>query len=233
MVFVRDRRDGMKHIVVINPNTSAATTAMMTDLVRGVLPANVSVEGMTAVSGVPMILNPAPLEASVAGVLDMGIAAARNADGLIVCAFGDPGLEPLRNSVGIPVVGLCEASMIEAAAGGRRFGIATVTPDLIDSFAQKAESLGLAERFTGTRLTDGDPQQLASEPDRLREALAIAVRQSLDRDGADVVIIGGGPLGRAAAALREQLSAPIIAPIASASALLLRLMMEADDAAGA
>ncbi|PYE42911.1 Asp/Glu/hydantoin racemase [Rhizobium sp. PP-F2F-G20b] len=218
----------MKHIVVINPNTSAATTVMMTDLVRVALPPHVSAEGMTAGVGVPMILDPVQLEASVAGVVDMGVSAAKAADGLIVCAFGDPGLEALRSRIDIPVVGICEASMLEAAAGGRRFGIATVTPGLVGSFAEKAAALGLADRFTGTRLTSGDPMHLAGHPDRLIEALAFAVRQSLEYDGADVVIIGGGPLGRAASELQRQLSAPVMAPIASAVALLLARMAEAD-----
>ncbi|SES39498.1 aspartate/glutamate racemase family protein [Rhizobium sp. NFR03] len=218
----------MKHIVVINPNTSAVTTAMMTDLVRACLPPEVTASGMTASVGVPMILDPAQLEASVAGVVDMGLSAASSADGLIICAFGDPGIETLRQGVDIPVAGLCEASMLEASAGGRRFGIATVTPELVGSFAEKAASLGLSDRFTGTRLTPGDPLRLTGDPDRLNEALAIAVRQSLELDGADVVIIGGGPLGRAAAALQQQVSAPVIAPIASAVAFLLARMAEAD-----
>ncbi len=218
----------MQHIVVINPNTSAATTAMMTDLVRAVLPAHVSADGMTARVGVPMIVDPVQLEASVAGVVEMGLSAAKTADGLIVCAFGDPGLDALRSRINIPVVGICEASMLEAAAGGRRFGIATVTPDLVGSFADKAAALGLADRFTGTRLTRGDPLHLTGDPERLYAALAIAVRQSLDQDGAEAVIIGGGPLGRAASELQRHVSAPVIAPIASAAALLLARMAEAD-----
>lgn len=214
----------MKKIIVINPNISQTTTAMMTDLVRQLLPVGVSAEGVTAAVGVPMILNSAELAASAEGVVQLGLAAAADADGIIVSAFGDPGLEQLREMVGIPVVGICEASMLEATAGGRRFGIATVTPDLVESFAAKAEGLGIAALFTGTRLTNGDPIVLASSPDRLQAALAIAVRECLELDGADVVIIGGGPLGRAAADLRQHLSAPVIAPIESAVRLLMRQM---------
>jgi Asp/Glu/hydantoin racemase len=230
-------RDSMKHIVVINPNTSVETTAMMTDLVRealqtlpfstmGPASAGITVEGLTAVRGVPMICDPQALDASVAGVVAMGRAAAARADGIIVCAFGDPGLEALRGELDIPVVGICEASMLEAAAGGRRFGIATVTPDLVASFGEKAAQLGLSAQYAGTRLTAGDPVTLAGDPARLTAALATAVRQSLTLDRADVVIIGGGPLGKAAAALQQALLAPVIAPISSAVAdVLARLAL--------
>lgn len=216
----RTERD-MTHITLINPNTSQATTVMMTEIARKYLPKKFSVEGVTAMRGVSMILNGEELAAAAGGVVEMGLAAAESSDGLIVSAFGDPGLERLKALSGLPVVGICEASMHEASAGGRRFGIATVTPDLVASFAAKAETLGLAHLFTGTRLTSGDPLVLASDPARLHAALEIAVRECFERDGAEAVIIGGGPLGQAADDLQQALSSPVIAPIRSAVELLL------------
>jgi Asp/Glu/hydantoin racemase len=212
----------MKHIVIINPNTSTATTSMMTEIARSALPANFSVEGMTARHGVSMILDDRQLAASAKGVIEMGQAASRVADGIVISAFGDPGIEQLRALIDIPVVGICEASMLKASDGGRRFGIATVTPDLVESFANKAQHLGLSDLFTGTRLTNGDPQTLASDPAALRAELADAVRQSFSLDGAEAVIIGGGPLGQAASELEPTFSAPLIAPIPAAIELLLR-----------
>nr|WP_286202930.1 aspartate/glutamate racemase family protein [Rhizobium lusitanum] len=194
---------------------------MMTDIARSVLPPDVTIEGMTATSGVPMILDDRQLAASTAGVVELGLAAARFCDGIIVSAFGDPGIEQLRELIDVPVVGICEASMLEASARRRRFGIATVTPDLVASFARKAEGLGLGQLFTGTRLTEGDPQKLAANPERLQAELAFAVEQAFDLDGAEAVIIGGGPLGQAAVELGRRFSRPVIAPITAAVALLL------------
>jgi len=211
----------MTHITLINPNTSTATTAMMTDIARKYLPAEATIEGITAANGVPMILDEEQLGAATDGVMEMGLAKSGKSDGLIISAFGDPGLELLREICDIPVVGICEASMLEASLGGRRFGIATVTPDLVGSFAGKADALGLAPFFTGTRLTTGNPIALASDPQRLHAALAIAVRECFEKDGAEAVIIGGGPLGQAADDLQHLLSAPVIAPIRSAIELLL------------
>ena len=211
----------MTHIILINPNTSEATTAMMTDIAGKYLPKGVTLEGLTALKGVPMILDDEQLGKSTDGVVEMGLSRAGKADGIIISAFGDPGLERLREISDIPVVGICEASMLEANLGGRRFGIATVTPHLVDNFAQKADVLGVSRYFTGTRLTIGDPFTLASDPERLYASLAIAVRECLENDGAEAVIIGGGPLGQAAEDLQNLFSAPIIAPIRSAVELLL------------
>lgn len=214
----------MKRITLINPNTSQPTTAMMTDIARKYLPEGFTVEGVTASTGVTMILDAVALAAAAEGVVEMGMAAAPHADGLIVSAFGDPGLDRLKRLSGLPAVGICEASILEATAGGRRFGIATVTPHLVTSFVKKAEELGGARLFTGTRLTTGDPTQLAADPNRLRAELEKAVRACFEQDGADAVIIGGGPLGQAADDLQRLLSAPVIAPIRSAVELLLSHM---------
>jgi allantoin racemase len=213
-----------RHIVLINPNTSTATTAMMTDIARQALPDHVSIAGVTARTGVPMILDEMQLAAAAAGVIEMGLAASPVAHGIIVSAFGDPGVEQLRRLLDIPVIGICEASMIEAAAGGRRFGIATVTPQLVPSFSGKAEALGLGHLFAGTRLTDGDLRMVMSDAAELRDRLAIAVEQLFKHDGAEAVIIGGGPLGQAAIQLQQCFAAPVIAPIDAAARFLTHQM---------
>lgn len=214
----------MKHIVLINPNTSDKTTALMTGIARRYVPEGYSITAMTAESGVPMIVNVAELKASENGVIQMGLSQANAAQGIIVSAFGDPGLETLRACVSIPVVGLCEASMIEASRRGRKFGIATVTPDLVACFSTKARSMGFEANYTGTRLTEGDPVQLASNQAALLLALECAAQKCIDDDGAEAVIIGGGPLGFAAESLQNSFAIPIVSPIRCAVELLTTRM---------
>jgi Asp/Glu/hydantoin racemase len=216
----------MKHIVLINPNTSDATTAMMVGIARENLGPDMTIEGMTARRGVPMILDSNELAAAAAGVVEMGESVRHSADGIIICAFGDPGIDQLRSALDIPVVGICHASILEASANGRRFGIATVTPKLVDSFLTKIRELNVGHLYAGTRLTPGEPLALAADAAALEDALAVAVQQSLHDDGAEAVIIGGGPLGQAAAGLSRRFDAPVVAPIASAVDLLMRQMHE-------
>ena len=151
-------------ILLINPNTSGDTTAMMVAIARSCVPDGIVVTGATATRGPPMITTQAALAAAAAEVVEIGIREAAGVSGIIVGAFGDPGLETLRRNVSIPAVGICEASMIEAAAGGRRFGVATVTPDLAAPITERARDLGLLHLFTGIRLTPGDPLALTADP---------------------------------------------------------------------
>lgn len=213
-------------LLLINPNISAATTAQMVAIARQAVPAGVTIAGATARRGPAMILAPDELAAAADEVVAIGVAEAGHADGIIIAAFGDPGLAALRARLGIPVAGIAEAGMLDAAAGGRRFGVATTTPALVEVIAARTGELGIAERYTGLRFTAGDPLALVADPARLVEALAAAVRQCIDDDGAQAVVIGGGPLGQAAIALAPRFATPIIAPIPAAVRRLLRMLTD-------
>jgi allantoin racemase len=214
----------MKRILLINPNSSGATTAMMVAIARSCVPDDVVVTGATATRGPPMITTPAALAAAADEVVEIGVREGGGVSGIIVGAFGDPGLEALKRIVAIPAVGICGAAMIEAAAGDRRFGVATVTPDLAEPITERARDLGLLHLFTGIRLTAGDPVALTADPARLQASLAEAVAKCFDHDHAEAVIIGGGPLGQAAIALAQSFKQPVIAPIPSAVRRLMAVL---------
>lgn len=216
-------------MVLVNPNTSAATTRMMTTLARRALTGTgLRVRGATAAHGPAMLTDPAALRAAVPHTVAAARAALAGGDcaALIVGAFGDPGVAALRAALGdaLPVVGIGEAALAEAAAGGRRFGIATTTPLLVDAISGHVERLGLGPAYTGTRCTTGDPRRLTTHPEALLTALEDAVRACVLRDGAEAVVIGGGPLGEAAATLRTRLPVPVVAPIPAACARVARLL---------
>ncbi|WP_254047639.1 aspartate/glutamate racemase family protein [Streptomyces aureus] len=87
----------------------------------------------------------------------------------------------------------------------------------------RVTALGLADRYTGLRLTRGGPEHLSAEPDLLLAELERAVRACVERDGARAVVIGGGPLGDAAEGLRTRCAVRIVAPIPAACRALARL----------
>jgi allantoin racemase len=106
--------------------------------------------------------------------------------------------------------------MLLAADNGRRFGVATTTPNLAAAINARVAELDLSQLYTGIRLTSGDPVKLAAEPERMTEALRHAVSECVELDKAEAIVIGGGPLGNAATALAPMFSIPVIAPIPAA-----------------
>ena len=211
----------MLPILLINPNTSQATTDMMVAMAQNTAGTSARIRGETATRGPPMITTPKALAASEAGVVEIALREAGTCAGIIVAAFGDPGAAALKRRLAVPVVGICEAAMREAATHGGCFAVATTTPALVARIAESAALLGLADRFAGTWLTDGDPADLVGDPQRLEAALAGTVEACIRDGGATSVIIGGGPLSRAAAALSARFPVPIVAPVAAAVRVLI------------
>lgn len=217
-------------IVLINPNSNADATESMVEL------ASMETEGVAEVVGVsnedapPLLTTPQDMADAVPGVVALGVEAAQDEDvaAIIVSAFSDPGLEELRAEVDIPVFGIGEEVFHEAARDGRKFGIVTVTPDkaLVESFRQKAESLGYLGQYRGTRVTPGDPTALVEDPDALDAALGEAVQQAVDLDGAEAVIMGGGPLSASAFRLQPESDVPLVVAVNAAARAALAALAE-------
>ena len=214
----------MTRIALVNPNTSVATTEAMLCIARRTRP-DLKVEGFTAPFGPSLIIDEPGLTKAADAVVALGDRL-ESFDGVIVAAFGDPGLEALRARLAMPVTGIAEAGMTEAVRGVRRFAVATTTPELAGAIARTARRYGVGEAFLGTFLTPGNPIDLMRDPARLVEALAEACREGV-RAGAEAVVIGGGPLAEAARALNGRIGAEIVEPVPAAVRLVLaRLIPE-------
>lgn len=208
-------------IVLINPNSNEAATQSMAELAQNEVGTVAIVEGRSNVGAPALLTTPEDMANAIPGVVAVGSEAASDprVAALIVSAFSDPGLPELREAVDIPVFGIGEEVFHEAARDGRPFGIVTVTPDeeLTESFRQKAAALGYEAQYRGVRVTPGDPAELVQDPDRLDAALADAVRQSVTEDGAEAVIMGGGPLSASALRLQAQFEQPLVVAVTAAA----------------
>lgn len=216
--------DRRVRILLINPNCNGTTTAMMVAIATSAALDGFDIVGATATRAPSMIVTPDALEAAAPEVEEIALAHQDSCDGIIVAAFGDPGLAGIKAAMKLPAAGIGESSMLEAAQDGRRFGVATTTPLLEANIDALPEALGLRSRYSGTRFADGDPEALMRDPALLRAALAGAVEACIAQDGAEAVIIGGGPLGEAARELQPMFTVPIIAPIPSAVARIIGLI---------
>lgn len=212
----------MVDILLINPNTSFRTTETMLVAARAALAPGSTIRGATAARGAGMILDEAALAVAAEEVFRIGRDGSAGYDAVIVSAFGDPGVVRLRALLSIPVIGIGEAGLREAAAGSRRFGIATTTPDLAPWMEASVRALGLDRAFSGVRLSSGSPTAHAADPAGQDAALARAVEDCMVHDGAERVVIGGGPLSASAARLRHRFAAAIVEPVPAAIRAVVR-----------
>lgn len=201
----------------------------MVEQAQQVLGVGVRVIGYTNSQAPPLLATAADMQLAEQGVLALGRQAEQaQADAIIVAAFSDPGVAELRKRVSIPVVGIGESVLIAAAASaldaGRRFGIVTITPDasLLASFVERASALGMADQYCGVRVTQGDAMVLLANPAGLDAALSSAITESIN-DGAQAIILGGGPLSAAAERLQPEFEIPLLNPVAAAARTVFKL----------
>lgn len=207
-------------LALVNPNTSTDTTATMVAIAAETAGTQATIEGHTAGFGAALITDPVALAVAVEAVAALQ-PSLKDADAVIVAAFGDPGVDELRATLPVPVTGIAAAAMAEAAEGGRRFAVVTTTPDLRDRIADTAASHN-HRNFVGTWTTPGDPATLTADRSTLEAALAASVEQAIEDADVEAVVIGGGPLAVAARALAARVSVPLIEPVPAAVRLSLQ-----------
>lgn len=203
-------------LLLLNPNTNAGVTQLMLAIARSAAPPGTVIEGITAPFGARLITTEPELARAAEAVRAMVLDADTSAlDGIMIAAFGDPGLDWSRALAACPVTGIAEASMAEAVAQGP-FAVVTTTPDLCPSITDAARRYGHGALFRGVRVTPGDAAAVMADPGRLEAALLSACLDAVAQDGVAALIIGGGPLAAAAAALRGQVPVPLIEPVPAA-----------------
>lgn len=202
----------MSHVILMNPNSNADTTAIMCAMAARVLP--VVPTGWTAPVGPPLIGTADALQTAAAQIATASIRPWPQA--IIVSAFGDPGAEALALRAPCPVIGIGAAAARAAAAGEQPFAVATTTSSLaplIDGLMQRAAG---SARYLGCFCSAGDPAVLMSDARALDRALLEQIEKA-HAAGAAAVIIGGGPLGEAAERLRAKAPLRLINPILCAA----------------
>lgn len=99
------------------------------------------------------------------------------------------------------------------AAGVGRYSIVTTTPGLSEMMRTLAFDYGAGERLASIVATVGDPVATMRDPTLLLFALEDACWRAIRADGAQAIIIGGGPLATAARMLAGRFPVPLIEPV--------------------
>lgn len=214
----------MRRLLVINPNTTSAVTALLHAHVQAGAGAQVQVQAVTARFGAPYISDEAGYAVAGHATLDAWAAALAQGpapDAVLIGCFGDPGLLALRESSPAPVTGLAEAAFIEAARHGR-FAIVTGGARWAPMLQRLAHALGHGEALAGIHTVAPTGAQLAADPEGARALLGKACRDAAQQLDAQAVIVGGAGLAGMAAALQPGLDVPLIDSVAAGARWALR-----------
>ena len=189
------------HLLLVNPNTREALTRQLVERMAPELP--MLLVGITAAFGESYIASEASYVVGAHAVLDAWqrhVAEHGQPAAVLVACFGDPGVWALRELAGVPVIGLAEAAMREAAVHGP-FSIVTGGAAWGPMLQRLARALGIADmRAVNTVELTGD--QLAADPAQGAALLQRAADRADSAGGLRAVVLGGAALGGFTAQLR-------------------------------
>lgn len=197
-------------ILVVNSNTTPAVTDRIAAAARAAASAGTEIIAVSAPFGLKLIVTRA--DWLVAGPATLAALAQHRGryDAAVIACFGDPGLDAAKELLEVPVLGISEAAFHAAAMLGRRFGVVSFTAALRPMFEDCLAHHGLAARCAGFRMGpafSGDPGTVAE--DRL-DLLAALCAESVAQDGAECIILAGGPLAGIAPRLQPRIAVPLI-----------------------
>jgi allantoin racemase len=206
---------------LINANTTQGVTELIERHARAAVGADVQIKAATAAFGAAYIATEAAYAVAGHAVLDCLERHAEGCDAVLLACFGDPGLFALREAAKVPVVGMAEASMQEAAKRGK-YAIVTGGAAWGPILRRLALALDLDESLASVRTLRLEAAELAAQPQDGTRLLLEEV-QKAKADGAKTVIIGGAALAGFAAKLQPQAGVPLIDSVACGARAVARL----------
>lgn len=222
-------------LLIINPNTTAAITALLKKHAMQVAGVQADVDAVTARFGAPYIACEASYAVAAHATLDAWASALAGKipapDAVLIGCFGDPGLLALQDISPMPVTGLAEASFVEAAAHGR-FAIVTGGARWKPMLERLAYALGYGDRLAGICTVAPTGAQLAEDPVAARTLLGKACREATRDFNAQAIIVGGAGLAGFAADLQADVDAPLIDSVAAGTRRALAIAGQRSPGSG-
>ncbi len=218
----------MRHLLLINPNTSASVTTLLHGHAQKTAGALVQVHAFTARFGAPYIACEASYAVAGHAVLDTWATAlpTQTFDAVLIACFGDPGLMALRECSAAPVTGLAEAAFIEAAKTGR-FVVVTGGARWKPMLEQLAQNLGFGAQLAGVFTVAQSGAELARDPIAARVILSKACSDAAAQFDARCVILGGAGLAGMAAQVQPLVNVPVIDSVIAGVSHALKLPQSA------
>jgi allantoin racemase len=203
-------------LLIINPNITDSVSALIHAEAQRSASSSTRITMLTAAFGVAYIET--RFEALIGAYATAQLAAEHHSghDAVIVAAFGDPGLQGLREVLPVPVLGMTESALASACLLGHRFSIIAISQRIQAWYREVVEANGLAGRLASIRALNRPLASIGTVQDEHAAVLRELCERAVVEDGAEVIILAGAPLAGLARTLRGQLPVPVVDGVSSA-----------------
>jgi len=142
------------------------------------------------------------------------------AGAFVIACFSDPGLEVCREATRRPVFGINECGVLTALARGDRFGIIAIAAKSIARHQRYLRQMALTDRLAGERPLGMSVAETASGEGTFARMEAVG-RELVEKDGANVIVMGCAGMARHRGPLEAALGVPVIDPTQAAVAMAI------------
>src|SRR6266404_909783 len=222
----------MVEILLINPNTTASITALVLKTDRTFAQSGTKLRAVNGTFGPRYIASRAAYAVAGHAALDAFANDRGPKDAVVLACFGDPGLVALKEVSDVPVVGMADASILQACSLGQRFSIVTGGERWKPMLEEFVAAQGMSARLASVRTVAPTGADIARNPKAALALLAKGCTACVREDGADVVILGGAGLAGLAAKLKPMVDAPLLDGVACAISMAETLARQKPGKAG-
>ena len=207
-------------ILVINPNSNPAVTAGLDAALATLRLSDGPSDQCTTLAEGPFVIETQKDVEQVTLPLRRLVEQDNAADAFVIACFSDPGLHVCREATRRPVFGINECGVLTALARGDRFGIIAIAARSIARHQRYLRQMGLTSRLAGERPLGMSVAETASD-DGAFARMESAGRDLVEKDGADVIIMGCAGMARHRRPLEDALGVPVIDPTQAAVAMAI------------
>ncbi len=216
--------ESRKCVLVINPNSLETVTMAVQKAIGPLVTAAASVsdiawECITLHDGPSGIVSQDDVDQSALLVQKYVEQVQGNMAGCIVACFSDPGVQAVRKSLSVPVMGIGEAGMLTALIHGQRVGVIAISSQSIPRHYRAWLAMQVQERVVAERALD-IPVSQSGEMGATFERM-IQVAQALKmQDRADVLLLGCAGMAALRTPLEDAVGIPVVEPCQAAAAMM-------------
>ena len=203
-------------ILVVNVNTTASMTDGIARAAREAASADTEIIGLTPSFGPESCEGNVESHLAALGVMDAVLGDDGEDDAVIQAGYGEHGREALQELLDVPVVDITEAGATLAMLLGRRYSVVTTLDRTVPLIEDRLLLAGLDRHCASVRSSGMAVLDLEADPDRAVDAIAGEAAEAVDRDRAEVIVLGCGGMADLAEVIVDRCSVPVVDGVAAA-----------------
>lgn len=203
-------------ILVVNVNTTEAMTEGIAEAARSAASAGTEIIGVTPTFGAESCEGNVESHLAALGVMDAVLKYPGDYDAVIQAGYGEHGREGLQELLDVPVIDITEAGASLAMFLGRRFSVVTTLDRTVPLIEDRLLLAGLHTHCASVRASGLAVLELEHEPERAVAAITEQAAEAIERDRAEVIVLGCGGMAELSNAIVDRCQVPVVDGVAAA-----------------